>query len=96
MRRRGTLNQNGGKNDVSDNTLLDRSVLEQRWRDFLQETYSTAEDLPPLPEDLSYIENIDIDALREQASDIIVDQITLNNVLGKSLNGKSSGPNSIN
>ena len=60
--------------------------------------YTKDENLRPLPPELEYIDNVDVNAYRQTAMNIVIDDATLQEVFKKLSSKKSNSPglNQIN
>jgi hypothetical protein len=97
---KGTLNKNfsNASNPDVNHTVVLRSEYKQNWTDFLGQIYDTDPNLPVLPPEMSWIDEVDLEQYKATARDFEIQFEDLDASFRK-LKGKKSkapGPNNLN
>lgn len=97
---RGTIDNNfsNKNNPLLDNHIKNRKDYKNQWLEFLNQIYDVDPNLPSLPQEMEWIDNVNLDELKYTAEDIRVSiddvKYTFKNLRGRK--SKAPGPNLIN
>jgi hypothetical protein len=96
---KGTIDSNfsNKNNPLVENHITDRNDYKLKWTNYLNEIYDVDTNLPNLPEEIGWIDRVDINNLKSSAQDIIVtDEDIINTFKKLKTKRKAPGPNKIN
>jgi hypothetical protein len=98
---KGTLGGNflsNANNPDRDNHVHSRHEHKQRWQQFMDEVYDVDQHLPALPQQMRWIDEVDLEdhKLTAQSIEVVADDIAhvFDKLKGKQ--GKAPGPNQVN